>query len=37
MKSKTQLAIDNGRTIYTNNVYDSISHNGKLLKVSNNK
>ena len=36
-KSKTQLAIDNGRTIYTNNVYDSISHNGKLLKVSNNK
>ena len=37
MKSKTQLAIDNGRTIYTNNVYDSISHNGRLLKVSNNK
>ena len=37
MKSKTQLAIDNGRTIYTNNVYDSISHNGWLLKVSNNK
>ena len=37
MKSKTQLAIENGRTIYTNNVYDSISHNGKLLKVSNNK
>lgn len=36
-KSKTQLAIDNGRTIYTNNVYDSISHNGRLLKVSNNK
>ena len=37
MKSKTQLAIENGRTIYTNNVYDSISHNGWLLKVSNNK
>ena len=37
MKSKTQLAIDNGRTIYTNNVYDSISHNGRLLKVSSNK
>ena len=36
-KSKTQLAIDNGRTIYTNNVYDSISHNGRLLKVSSNK
>ena len=37
MKSKTQLAIENGRTIYTNNVYDSIFHNGWLLKVSNNK
>ena len=37
MKTKTQLAIENGRTIYTNNVYDSISHNGRLLKVSNNK
>ena len=37
MKSKTQLAIENGRTIYTNNVYDSISHNGKLLKISHNK
>ena len=37
MKTKTQIAIDNGRTIYTNNVYDSISHNGRLLKVSNNK
>ena len=37
MKTKTQLAIDNGRTIYTNNVYDSISHNGRLLKVSSNK
>ena len=37
IKTKTQLAIENGRTIYTNNVYDSISHNGKLLKVSNNK
>ena len=35
--TKTELAIENGRTIYTNNVYDSISHNGKLLKVSNNK
>ena len=37
MKTKTQLAIENGRTVYTNNVYDSISHNGRLLKVSNNK
>ena len=37
IKTKTQLAIENGRTIYTNNVYDSISHNGWLLKVSNNK
>jgi len=37
VKTKTQLAIDNGRTIYTNNVYDSISHNGRLLKVSSNK
>ena len=37
MKTKTQIAIDNGRTIYTNNVYDSISHNGRLLKVSSNK
>ena len=36
-KTKTQLAIENGRTIYTNNVYNSISHNGWLLKVSNNK
>ena len=37
IKTKTQLAIENGRTIYTNNVYDSVSHNGWLLKVSNNK
>ena len=37
IKTKTQLAIENGRTIYTNNVYNSISHNGWLLKVSNNK
>ena len=36
MKTKTQLAIENGRTVYTNNVYDSVSHSGKLLKVSNN-
>ena len=37
MKTKTQLAIENGRTVYTNNVYDSVSHSGKLLKVSSNK
>ena len=37
MKSKTQLAIDNGRTIYTNNVFNSVNYNSNLLKISNNK
>ena len=35
--NKTQLAIKNGRTVYTNNVYGSTSYNSNLLKLSSNK
>ena len=34
--TKTQTAIKNERTIYTNNVYGSVNYNSNLLKVSNN-
>ena len=34
--NKTQLAIENGRTIYTNNVFSSVNYASNLLKVSNN-
>ena len=37
MKSKTQLAIDNGRTIYTNNVFNNDTYKHNLLKLSSNK
>jgi len=34
--TKTQTAIKNERTIFTNNVYGSVNYNSNLLKVSNN-
>ena len=35
--NKTQLAIKNGRTVYTNNVYGSVNYASNLLKLSSNK
>ena len=35
--NKTQLAIKNGRTVYTNNVYSTFNYNTNLLKISHNK
>ena len=35
--NKTQLAIKNGRTVYTNNVFSSVNNNTNLLKLSSNK
>ena len=35
--NKTQLAIKNGRTVYTNNVYGSTNYASNLLKLSHNK
>ena len=35
--NKTQLAIKNGRTVYTNNVFSTANYNTNLLKLSSNK
>ena len=35
--NKTELAIKNGRTIYTNNVFNNDTYKHNLLKISNNK
>ena len=35
--NKTQLAIKNGRTVYTNNVFSTSNYNTNLLKLSSNK
>ena len=35
--NRTQLAIKNGRTVYTNNVFNPFNYNTNLLKISHNK
>ena len=35
--NKTQLAIKNGRTVYTNNVFNPFNYNTNLLKISHNR